>query len=59
MNSFRVARSALRVSRTALQKRAYADVAPDKIRLSLALPHQVRTIQLLEKEERRKADRWQ
>ncbi|TKA32518.1 ATP synthase subunit delta, mitochondrial [Salinomyces thailandicus] len=44
MNSLRVARSALRARPTAfkapLQTRSYADVAPDKIRLSLALPHQ-------------------
>jgi len=42
-----VARSALRsrpsVFRAApLLRRGYADVAPDKIQLSLALPHQVR-----------------
>lgn len=45
MNSLRVARSALRARPTAfrapLQQRGYADVASDKIRLSLALPHQV------------------
>ncbi|PVH94569.1 epsilon subunit of F1F0-ATP synthase N-terminal domain-containing protein, partial [Periconia macrospinosa] len=44
MNSFRVARAALRVKPTAiarpLQRRGYAEVAPDKIKLSLALPHQ-------------------
>merc|ERR1712072_845460 len=44
MNSLRVARSALRARPTAfrapLQQRGYADVASDKIRLSLALPHQ-------------------
>ncbi|KAI7478392.1 ATP synthase subunit delta [Hortaea werneckii] len=44
MNSLRVARSALRARptafRAALQQRGYADVASDKIRLSLALPHQ-------------------
>ena len=45
MNSLRVARAAIR-SRPAAStlqrasKRTYADVAPDKIRLSLALPHQ-------------------
>ena len=47
MNSVRVARAALRARPSALkaplQKRSYADVAPDKIRLSLALPHQVCT----------------
>ncbi|KAI5203773.1 epsilon subunit of F1F0-ATP synthase N-terminal domain-containing protein [Aureobasidium subglaciale] len=46
MNSFRVARAALRVRPTAfaapLARRGYADVAADKIQLSLALPHQVR-----------------
>ena len=46
MNSIRVARAALRARPTALraplQRRTYADVAPDKIQLSLALPHQVR-----------------
>ncbi|QIW96943.1 hypothetical protein AMS68_002461 [Peltaster fructicola] len=39
----RVARAALRVRPTALktlQKRGYADAVPDKIKLSLALPHQ-------------------
>ncbi|KAI5247265.1 hypothetical protein E4T43_02219 [Aureobasidium subglaciale] len=44
MNSFRVARAALRVRPTAfaapLARRGYADVAADKIQLSLALPHQ-------------------
>ena len=45
MNSLRAARAAIRSRPTAstLQratKRTYADVAPDKIRLSLALPHQ-------------------
>ncbi|KAK4634848.1 ATP synthase subunit delta, mitochondrial [Fulvia fulva] len=46
MNSLRVARTALRARsstfRTAqpLLKRTYADVAPDKIQLTLALPHQ-------------------
>ena len=44
MNTARVARAALKARPTAfrapLQKRTYADVAPDKIRLSLALPHQ-------------------
>ena len=43
MNSIRIARTALRVSKIAAPaaRRGYADVAPDKIRLSLALPHQV------------------
>ena len=45
MNSLRVARSALRARPVALQsaiaRRGYADVASDKIRLSLALPHRV------------------
>jgi hypothetical protein len=52
MNSLKVARAALRVSAmrsTPALKRGYADVAPDKIRLSLALPHQVR----LAKQDRR------
>ncbi|KAK5135131.1 hypothetical protein LTR08_005656 [Meristemomyces frigidus] len=42
MNSLRIARTALRVSKVAAPaaRRGYADVAPDKIRLSLALPHQ-------------------
>ncbi|CAK3895644.1 epsilon subunit of F1F0-ATP synthase N-terminal domain-containing [Lecanosticta acicola] len=47
MNSIRVARSALRARPTAfkaakqpLLRRTYADVAPDKIQLTLALPHQ-------------------
>ncbi|KAF1991786.1 ATP synthase delta chain [Aulographum hederae CBS 113979] len=44
MNSLRIARSALRARPTAfrapLQRRTYADVASDKIQLSLALPHQ-------------------
>ncbi|KAL1306558.1 hypothetical protein AAFC00_005246 [Neodothiora populina] len=46
MNSFRVARAAIRARPTAfaapLARRGYADVASDKIKLSLALPHQVR-----------------
>jgi len=46
MNSFRVARAAIQARPAAsalkmVQRRGYADVAPDKIRLSLALPHQV------------------
>ena len=44
MNAFRVARAArpaFNAFRT-VQRRGYADVAPDKIQLSLALPHQVR-----------------
>lgn len=47
MNSLRIARSALKVRPSALrcvQRRGYADVASDKIRLSLALPHQVRQL---------------
>ena len=47
MNSFRVARAALRVRPTAfaapLARRGYAEVASDKIKLTLALPHQVRS----------------
>jgi len=46
MNSFRVARTALRACsaavRTPLQRRGYADAVSDKIKLTLALPHQVR-----------------
>ncbi|KAF2172101.1 hypothetical protein M409DRAFT_17343 [Zasmidium cellare ATCC 36951] len=47
MNSLRVARSALKARPSALKavqqplfRRGYADVAPDKIQLTLALPHQ-------------------
>ncbi|KAF4554103.1 ATP synthase subunit delta [Elsinoe fawcettii] len=44
MSSLRVARSVLRARPTAFKsgiaRRGYADVAADKIRLSLALPHQ-------------------
>merc|ERR1712130_810538 len=44
MNSLRVARSALRARPTAfrvpLQQRGYAEAVSDKIKLSLALPHQ-------------------
>ncbi|KAF1353374.1 ATP synthase [Delphinella strobiligena] len=44
MNSFRVARAAIRARPTAfaapLTRRGYADVASDKIKLSLVLPHQ-------------------
>ncbi|KAI1333699.1 ATP synthase delta chain [Xylariaceae sp. FL0016] len=47
MNSLRVARVALRARPAAimrpvapLQRRTYADAAPDKIKLSLSLPHQ-------------------
>lgn len=45
MNSLRAARVVLRARPAALktlQKRGYADAVPDKIKLSLALPHQVR-----------------
>jgi F-type H+-transporting ATPase subunit delta len=45
MNAFRVARAArpaFNAFRT-VQRRGYADVAADKIQLSLALPHQVRS----------------
>lgn len=52
MNSFRVARAALRVRPTAfaspLARRGYADVASDKIKLSLALPHQVRSLPVVD-----------
>ncbi|RYP49175.1 hypothetical protein DL768_005053 [Monosporascus sp. mg162] len=44
MNTLRFARAALRARPTALrvplQRRTYADAAPDKIKLSLSLPHQ-------------------
>ncbi|EFX00562.1 ATP synthase delta mitochondrial [Grosmannia clavigera kw1407] len=44
MNSLRIARAALRVrpavARMAVQRRTYADAVPDKINLSLSLPHQ-------------------
>lgn len=48
MNSFRVARTALRAARPAafrapvLQRRGYAEATNDKLKLSLALPHSVR-----------------
>lgn len=46
MNSLRFSRAAARVrpglARPTIQRRAYADVASDKIQLSLTLPHQVR-----------------
>ncbi|OCL13605.1 epsilon subunit of F1F0-ATP synthase N-terminal domain-containing protein [Glonium stellatum] len=44
MSSLRIARAAFRVRpaviRAPVQRRGYADVAADKIKLSLALPHQ-------------------
>ncbi|ROT36046.1 ATP synthase delta chain [Sodiomyces alkalinus F11] len=44
MNSLRFARAALRARpaaiRAPLQRRTYADAVPDKIKLSLSLPHQ-------------------
>ncbi|WYZ40755.1 hypothetical protein EsH8_IV_001096 [Colletotrichum jinshuiense] len=44
MNSLRLARAALRARpaaiRAPLQRRTYADAVPDKIKLSLSLPHQ-------------------
>ena len=47
MSSLRIARAALRVRPTAvarpLQRRGYAEVASDKLKLSLSLPYQVRT----------------
>jgi len=46
MSSLRIARAALRARPAAItrpfQRRGYADVASDKIKLTLALPHQVR-----------------
>lgn len=60
MNAFRVARAARPAFNTlrAVQRRGYADVAADKIQLSLALPHQVRLgiledVSMEEKEIRR------
>ena len=44
MNSLRLARAAARLrlpQRLALQRRTYADAVSDKIKLTLALPHQV------------------
>ena len=45
MNAFRVARGAARVSPSVttkgIQRRGYAEAVSDKIKLSLALPHQV------------------
>lgn len=58
MNAFRVARAArpaFNALRT-VQRRGYADVAADKIQLSLALPHQVR---LEESETRRNTWNWE
>ena len=50
MSSLRIARAALRARPAAivrpLQRRGYAEVASDKIKLSLALPHQVRNATL-------------
>ncbi|KAM0275116.1 hypothetical protein ACHAQH_007557 [Verticillium albo-atrum] len=44
MNSLRIARAALRARpatiRVPLQRRTYAEAVPDKIKLSLSLPHQ-------------------
>jgi len=53
MNSLKVARMALRAAarpQPAL-RRGYADVAPDKLRLSLALPHQVCVQPWIQEEE--------
>jgi len=51
MSAIRIARTALRVApasfRPAVQRRGYADVASDKIQLSLTLPHQVRKCRVL------------
>jgi F-type H+-transporting ATPase subunit delta len=47
MSSLRIARAALRARPAAIarpiQRRGYAEVANDKIKLTLALPHQVRS----------------
>lgn len=40
MNALRVARAARAVRTVRVPARSYADVASDKIQLSLALPHQ-------------------
>lgn len=46
MSSLRFARAALRARPAAIRipagRRTYADAVPDKIKLSLAMPHQVR-----------------
>ena len=46
MNSLRIARAASRLRplpvRLSVQRRSYADAVSDKIKLTLALPHQVR-----------------
>ena len=48
MSSLRIARAALRARSAAVarpvQRRGYADAVSDKIKLSLALPHNVRLI---------------
>lgn len=52
MNTLRLARVATRARsasslRVPFQRRGYADAVSDKIKLTLALPHQVRTLCLL------------
>lgn len=51
MSSVRIARAALRARSVAvarpIQRRGYADAVSDKIKLSLALPHQVRARAIL------------
>ena len=46
MNTFRLARAVTRIgitpARLPLQRRGYAEAVSDKIKLTLALPHQVR-----------------
>ena len=46
MSALRASRAALRarsaLTKNSIQKRGYADAVSDKIKLSLALPHQVR-----------------
>lgn len=48
MNALRVARAATRVrpcaTRVLPQRRGYADAVSDKIKFTLALPHQVNTV---------------
>jgi hypothetical protein len=54
MNSLRIARAAVRARPAAiarpLQRRGYAEVASDKLKISLALPHQVRSLRIARKD---------
>jgi len=60
MSSLRIARAALRARPVAIarpiQRRGYAEVANDKIKLSLALPHQVRNTSRRGSESRKPVD---